>query len=151
MNGFLQSAPGDAVIRAEGAFRASVEKAWAAWTEAERLKRWFGADAADFERMQVDVRVGGRWRFDIPGDPPSRLEGEYIVVEENARLVFSWRHVAGETATPTSQVSVDFRATEGGCVVSLRHEGIQTESGRSGVSHGWRNSFERLAGEFAED
>ena len=145
MTDFLRSAPGDAVIQAEGAFRAPVEKAWAAWTEADRLKQWFGADAADFSAMQADVRVGGAWRFDIPGDPPSWLEGEYLEVAENALLVFSWRHVAGDTATPTSQVSVSFRATEGGCIVSLRHEGIQTEGGRTGVSHGWGNSFGRLA------
>jgi len=148
---FLKSSPEtDAAIVVEGAFKAPIERVWRAWTQPEELARWFGGEAGEFLAMATDVRVGGAWRFDIAGDPPSRLQGEYLVVEPHARLVFTWSHVqpkpgGGETATPESEVSVAFGATEGGCVVRLRHEGIQSLSGLRGVSSGWDGSFKRLA------
>jgi uncharacterized protein YndB with AHSA1/START domain len=44
--------------------------------------------------MEVDVRVGGRWRFAIAGhEGGSTLEGKYLVVEDQSRLVYTWSHV----------------------------------------------------------
>lgn len=146
---YLLSAPGAETVEVSGAFPHPVERIWRAWTEADQLKRWFGAEHSDFASMEVDVRVGGRWRFEIAGEAqPSSLEGEYLVVEPYHRLVFTWTHIRqtdqGAEATPTSQVSVSFRTIEGGAEVSLRHERIQTDGARRNVGHGWNASFVRL-------
>ena len=108
---YLQSTPSDETISVEGAFRAPVDRVWRAWTVPEQFIRWFGAEAGTKD-MQADVRVGGRWRLGFKvDDAPNALEGEYLVVEENARLVFPWRHVreladGDRDATPVSTVSV---------------------------------------------
>lgn len=147
---FLTSEPGAKTIEVSGAFPHPVERIWRAWTEADQLKHWFGADGPDFASMEVDVRVGGRWRFVLGGeDATSALEGEYLVVEPNHRLVFTWSHVQetpdGLQATPKSQVSVTFRQVEGGAEIDLRHERIQTIGARANVSYGWTASFTRLS------
>ncbi|MGZ0188756.1 MAG: SRPBCC family protein [Alphaproteobacteria bacterium] len=147
---YLRSPPGAEAIVVEGAFKAPIEKVWRAWTDAEQLMRWFGGTKGDFDAMEVDVRVGGRWRFVMSGhDGASTLEGEYLVVENQSRLVYTWSHVqvkadGAREATPQSQVSITFQATEGGCQVNLRHEGIQSADAQRGIGSGWNGSFERL-------
>lgn len=154
---YLKSPPGAETIVVEGAFRASVDKVWRAWTEPDRMIRWFGENVEDFSSVDVDLRVGGRWRCEMSRSSAKseRIEGEYLVVERHARLVFTWSHVrelaSGDVeATPQSTVSVTFRTIEGGTEVALRHENIQTEGGRKGVSNGWNNCFARLAGLVAD-
>lgn len=147
---YLKSPPGAEPIVVEGAFRAPVDRVWRAWTELDRLRQWFGRDGADFTEMRADVRVGGRWRFDMPDpDSESRIEGEYLVVEPEARLVFTWSHVRDfadgrREATQVSTVSITFQATEGGTVLALRHENV-SDAARQGVGGGWGDSFARLA------
>ena len=38
---------------------------FAAWTEPEHLPNWFGPAGFKIETKQIDIRVGGVWRFDI--------------------------------------------------------------------------------------
>ena len=48
---------------------ASPEKVYAAWTDPQKIARWFGPASvrAGTERAEIDARVGGRYRvsFDI--------------------------------------------------------------------------------------
>ena len=38
-------------------------KVFAAWTDAEKVKRWFAPGEATTIRAESDARVGGRYRF----------------------------------------------------------------------------------------
>ena len=146
---YLKSDPAEGAIAVSGAFPAPVDRVWRAWTVPEQFIRWFGREGGAKE-FEADVRVGGRWRLEFDmGDAPNALEGEYLVVEENARLVFTWTHVRetpeGETvSSPQSTVSVIFRQIEGGTELSLTHTGVQTLDARQGISHGWDACFVRL-------
>jgi len=138
----------------EGTFKAPVAKVWQAWTNADQLIRWFGGAKGNFDAMEVDVRVGGQWQFVMAShDGASILEGKYLIVEEQSRLVHTCSHVqmmagGAREATAETKVSVTFQATEGGCQMSLRHEGIQSADAIRGIGSGWNGSFERLAVEF---
>lgn len=154
---FVLSAPGADVIEVEGEFRAPVDRVWRAWTEPEQLRKWFGAKGGEFSSMEVDVRVGGRWRFEIAddGDGGGALEGTYLSVVPGELLEFSWSHVSRTPsgaleATPTSKVSVAFREEGALTRLTLRHEGIQTNSARRNVGGGWEASFARLAAHTTE-
>ncbi|MEM1103290.1 MAG: SRPBCC domain-containing protein [Pseudomonadota bacterium] len=46
--------------------------------------------------------------------------------------------------TPASLVTVTFEAEGEGTRLRLRHESIQTKSGREGVTIGWRSSLAAL-------
>ena len=48
-------------------FRASPAQVYAAWTEPEALRRWFGPDGFNCHTHAIDIRVGGEWRFDMVG------------------------------------------------------------------------------------
>ncbi|MGF1620294.1 MAG: SRPBCC domain-containing protein [Rhodomicrobiaceae bacterium] len=148
----LHSAPGDDPVVIEEEFDAPVEKVYRAWTDPEEMVKWFGSAPDAANKAEMDLRVGGRWRyvFKRTDDRAEYVEGEYLTVDRNAALAFSWSHVV-ETAdgerevTPASRVTVNFEATGGKTRVHLRHEAIQRETARRNVGHGWSRSFERLA------
>jgi uncharacterized protein YndB with AHSA1/START domain len=62
---------------------------WKALTEAERIPRWWGADRMPMTVEEMDVRVGGKWRWvghhSEHGDVP--FSGEYLEVVPPERLV----------------------------------------------------------------
>ena len=46
-------------------FEAPRELVFAAWTKEEHLTKWFGPKGFTTKSRECDVRVGGRWRFDM--------------------------------------------------------------------------------------
>lgn len=36
-----------------------------AWTDSAQLPLWFGPDGFTIETREIDIRTGGRWRFDM--------------------------------------------------------------------------------------
>lgn len=41
------------------------ERVFDAWTDPEQLAVWFGPEGLAIETHEIDVREGGRWRFDM--------------------------------------------------------------------------------------
>lgn len=60
-----------------------------AWTTPELIKRWFGAERGVVTDVEVDLRVGGRWRYvSVTHDGfEFAFSGEYREIVENERLV----------------------------------------------------------------
>src|SRR5471032_2326937 len=82
------------------------EKVWRAWTDPQKLKRWFGPDPADEVTLaETDLRVGGRYHivFGKPGGEVHDVCGVYEEVELNRKLVFSWAWIS--TPERVSQVT----------------------------------------------
>jgi uncharacterized protein YndB with AHSA1/START domain len=72
----------------ERTFDAPRELVWQALTDPERIPRWWGKREHSMTVAEMDVRVGGRWRWiaQTPdGDAP--FSGEYLEVEPPSRLV----------------------------------------------------------------
>lgn len=133
----------------EELYRASPERLFAAWTDADQLVQWFGMRVEAGATAHIDLKVGGTWRFAAAGDGPDEawLEGTYREIDPARRLVFTWSHVVKSAdgridRTPASLVTVTFEAE--GTRLRLRHEDIQTKSGREGVTIGWRSSLAAL-------
>ena len=144
--GFLKSDLGAEPVVVEGLFRAPLARVYRAWTEPAALAKWFGLEAGCVQSAEIDLRIGGRWCVVMGADS---LEGRYITIEPEERLVFSWRHVregtdGGREETPESTVTVTFRAEGAATRLILRHAGIQRLAGRQGVGQGWNASFAHL-------
>ena len=72
----------------ERIFDAPREAVWKALTEPERIPRWWGPRDTTMTVEEMDVRVGGRWRWinrHAGGDAP--FTGEYLEVVPPERLV----------------------------------------------------------------
>lgn len=44
------------------------EDVFDAWTDPEQLGEWFGPRGLTIETREIDIRVGGVWRFDMVGE-----------------------------------------------------------------------------------
>jgi uncharacterized protein YndB with AHSA1/START domain len=71
-------------------FDAPRELVFEAWTKPEHAMKWFGPKGFTCTLHEMDVRVGGRWRFDMTAPDgklyPNRIE--YLEIVPNERLVF---------------------------------------------------------------
>lgn len=148
---FQQSPAGQDPIEVSATFAAKPPRLFKAWTDAKEIKQWFGLVPGSVIDARVDATEGGQWCFLLEDSAEKRvqLEGEYLTVEPNRELVFTWSHVVDfgdgrREATPHSKVSVLFTEVDQQTRIDLRHEAIQSESGRLGVGSGWRTCFEHL-------
>lgn len=128
---------------------AAPEKVFAAWTQPERLMRWFGPDAGPVSRAELDLRVGGRYAivFHTEDGEEHRVGGVYREVVPNRRLVFTWAWRS--TPERESLVTVEIRPDGEGTALTLTHERFFDEAARDRHAYGWTGSLNKLEGLFA--
>lgn len=145
---FLRSPAGADPIVIEGMFKATPERVFRAWTSTEEVRKWFGQKPDSLASAEIDLRVGGAWRFAFKAGEAHQdvLGGTYAAVEPGSKLAFSWIHErifpGGRfERTPASEVTVTFEPASEGTFVRLVHAAIRAEDARKGVGQGWAASF----------
>ncbi len=122
------------------------EKVYAAWTDPEKIARWFGPAQvkAGSVRADIDLRVGGRYRISFEGGDGEyfQVDGVYREVVPNARIAFSWAWHS--TPERESQVTVSLQPDGGGTLLTLQHEQFFNEAARDGHARGWSELFDKL-------
>ncbi|UJW30382.1 SRPBCC domain-containing protein [Saccharothrix sp. AJ9571] len=107
-------------------YAAGVDRAWWAWTDPEAITRWWGPQGWVATVYEMDVRPGGRWRFQIaPVDGSAaavRCVATYRVVVPRAELAYddtfadeAWQ----PEGTDTFPTTVTFTAVGTGCTVDV--------------------------------
>ena len=81
--------PTDTRILITREFAAPRHLVYRAWTTPELIKRWWSANRGEVTVAEVDLRVGGRWRFVMwaHGKFEVAFHGEYRELVENERIV----------------------------------------------------------------
>ncbi|SCL50609.1 Uncharacterized conserved protein YndB, AHSA1/START domain [Micromonospora citrea] len=143
-------APGDREIVLSRMFDGPAPLVFAAFTRPELLVRWYGARGWRLVECEVDLRVGGRWRFVSAGPGGERMgqSGVYQQVEPARRLIctelFDDQSYPGETLVAHEFTELVGRTT---VTTTLRYA---TAEGRDTVlrypmARGVGESFARLA------
>lgn len=152
---FLQSPPGQDPVVVENIFKASAQRLFEAWTTPDDVVKWFGPATRNLHHVELDLQVGGGWRFSYSsnGEHSDYIEGEYLVIDAPNVLAFTWSHIrefedGRREATAPSKVTVTFEDVASGARMRLVHSQVVLESGRLGISGGWQIGFERLASLF---
>jgi uncharacterized protein YndB with AHSA1/START domain len=129
--------------------RAPREKVFAAWTDPEALKKWWGPGPVTCPEAHIDLRVGGRYRLANlhPDGSVTWISGRFERIRAPEELVYTWSisAVAGE---PTL-VHVRFLAHEEGTELVLKHERFAREAVRDMHLEGWSSCLEKLQTMFA--
>jgi uncharacterized protein YndB with AHSA1/START domain len=86
MHETVVTTPSELEIRVERVFDAPREHVFAVWTDPALIPEWWGEQTVVEE---MDVRPGGRWRFDTGYGP---VEGEFREVEPPVRLVQTFQN-----------------------------------------------------------
>ncbi len=81
--------PSDTQILITREFAAPRHLVYRAWTTPELIKRWWPAKRGKMTVAEVDLRVGGRWRYVMIADGGMEVafHGEYREIVPNERLV----------------------------------------------------------------
>ena len=125
--------------------KASPAKVYAAWTDPEKIVRWFGRADLKPETMRaaIDARVGGRYRvgFDTESEY-YEVGGVYREVVPNQRLVFSWAWHS--TPERESLVTISMQPDGSGTLLTFRHEQFADETARDNHERGWTEILGKL-------
>ena len=144
------SMPSDTEIIITREFNAPRELVWEAMSKPEHLKRWWGTRDTTMLVCDVDLRVGGAWRF-VLGSPENPNEqhafsGEYLEIQEPEKCVFTERY----EPIPGSDHTITATYTERGGKTTLRsHIKYASREHRdghlqSGMEPGLQETYRRL-------
>ena len=81
--------PTDTQILIEREFNAPRHLVYKAYTTPDLIKRWWSGDRGEVTLAEVDLRVGGRWRYvmEANGGFEVGFHGEYREIAANERIV----------------------------------------------------------------
>lgn len=123
------------------------ERVYAAWTDPEQLRQWFGPDCSQTRNLAADVCVGGRFRWDLISCDGKEVtvEGEYRELEPNRRIVFTWQNPGDpDWKEQVSIVTVELAGCENGTELRLTHVQLPSEASRARHKQGWDSVIEHL-------
>jgi uncharacterized protein YndB with AHSA1/START domain len=124
--------------------KAAPAKVYAAWTDPERMARWWGPDSGPVLTAEADARPGGRFRvvFRTEDGEQHDCRGEYREVVAGERLVFTWGWVS--TPERESLVTVLLRPVGEGTELTLIHERFFDGAVRDRHREGWSGMLDKL-------
>jgi uncharacterized protein YndB with AHSA1/START domain len=81
--------PTDEQILIAREFDAPRDLLYKAWTTPDLVKRWWGAKRGEVTVAEIDLRVGGKWRYVgvMPDGTEVAFHGEYREIVPNERIV----------------------------------------------------------------
>jgi uncharacterized protein YndB with AHSA1/START domain len=80
--------PTDEQILITRDFEAARHLVWKAWTTPELVKRWWHANRGEVTIAEIDLRVGGKWRYaQVACGFEVAFHGEFREIVPNERLV----------------------------------------------------------------
>jgi uncharacterized protein YndB with AHSA1/START domain/predicted enzyme related to lactoylglutathione lyase len=148
-------------------FDAPRELVWKAWTEPERMMRWWGPKIYTCPVFKIDLRIGGKYLGAMKA-PDGKLywsTGVYreIAVPERLVMTDSFADEKGNIVPgsyygmspdwPTELlVAVTFKEQDGKTVMDLRHSGLAGLPGEeiAAMEQGWKEQFDKLVDYLAE-
>ena len=139
----------DTAFEMERTFNAPPDLVFRAYTDPEAIPLWWGPRSHTTEVIEMDVRVGGIWRFvqkDADGNQYP-FHGEYLEVEPIERLVNTFIFDPFPDSVMTDAAT--FTGVEEGTRVTVRSSASDPETVKamldSGMEQGAIETWDRLA------
>jgi uncharacterized protein YndB with AHSA1/START domain len=132
----------DVVLVMRRTIHADPARLFAAWTDPEQLRAWWGPRPVTCAGAEVDLRVGGHYRIAnrLPDGAIVVIEGEFRAIDPPRELVYTWRL----GVEPESLVTVRFEPRGDATEVVVIHERIADEATRDSHGEGWRGCLDGL-------
>jgi uncharacterized protein YndB with AHSA1/START domain len=147
--GTLQvTTPSDQEVALTRVFDAPRHLVFDAFTRPELLKRWFGPRGWSLVVCEVDLRVGGGWRFVLrsPGGKEMGMRGVYLEIVRPERSVHmeTFDDYPGESQVTSVFVEQGGKTT---LTATVRYPSQEIRDAviQSGMEHGAAESYDKLA------
>jgi uncharacterized protein YndB with AHSA1/START domain len=129
--------------------RAPRERVFAAWTDPESLKKWWGPGPVVCPEAHIDLREGGEYRIANrhPDGSVTWISGIFERVVRPEQLVYTWS-VSIYPGDPTL-VTLDFKEHPQGTELVLNHERFADAATRDMHMAGWEGCLVKLEALFA--
>jgi uncharacterized protein YndB with AHSA1/START domain len=128
-------------------FDAPIELMFQLWSDINHFQKWMGPEGFDCPEMDMDFRVGGKYRGMIRskdhGD--SWFAGEYREIEAPTRLVFTWKWDTGPSGEVTSLITIRFSEHNGQTTMTFHQTPFLNAERRDSHYQGWTSLFNKLA------
>ena len=142
----------DTSLRVSRLIQADAETVFRAWTEPGALRQWSCPEGSDVEDVQVDLRVGGKYRIRMKG-PEGEVHtavGTYRTIEPAKKLVYTWDWEENDHKVGESQVTVEFHQRGEATEVVLTHERFPNGEATKLHELGWTSCLNRLESRYAK-
>lgn len=144
----------DRVLVITRSFAAPRRVVFDAITKPEYVRRWYGCDAAQMTVCEIDLRVGGRWRYVLrmPDGSEHGFHGEYREIVAPERIVNTESY---EPIGPGHEMVATVTLEEHDGRTTMRNRLVYQSAAdrdghlQSGMESGMRESHERLAATIA--
>src|SRR5262249_47492604 len=139
--------PNDLEIEMRREFAASAQVIFDMWTKPEHVRRWYGVRGTTVTVCDIDLRVGGAWRWVVErGTMVAGFSGVFVEIDAPRRLqrteMFEQMPGKGSVVTLTFEEQ-DGRTT---LAVNMRFETKQDRDMtlKTGMEHGVRECFANI-------
>ncbi len=140
--------PTDEQILITREFDAPKDLVFQAWTTPELVRRWWTAKRGQMTVAEIDLRVGGKWRYVMvaDGDMEVGFHGEYREIVPNERLVSTEVYEGmpeAEAVNTLTLTETDGRTT---LEVLVQHSSKEHRDGHieSGMEDGMQDAMDLL-------
>ena len=114
--------PSDLEILITRGFDAPGHLVYQAWTTPELVKRWWSGHRGEMKSAEIDLRVGGRWRYVMVanGGFEVAFHGEYREIVPDERIVNTEVYKQPEASDEDGVLNiVTFAQADGGTILTL--------------------------------
>ena len=149
-NQLVVTLPSDTEILLVREFAAPRRLVWEAMTKPELVKQWWGPRGSELSVCEIDLRVGGTWRFVSRGDDGVEhpFTGVYKEISPTERIVQTWIYDVApfnefESVETANLEEVDGRTT---LRTHVQHATKEARDGHvnSGMERGAGETMDRL-------
>ena len=122
------------------------ERIFRSLTQPAELARWWGPSGFTTPEIELDLSVGGDYRFAM--QPPDgdlfHLSGEFLEIAPPSRLVYSFRWDEPDPDDQETVVTMSLAAVGDATEVTLVQGEFATQARLALHRDGWTDSFEKL-------
>ena len=143
--------PSDTEILIERGFDAPAHLVWRATTEPELIKRWWAGKRGEVTSVEVDLRVGGAWRYVMhtPDGFEVAFHGTYREIVPDEKVVstelYEMPGLTEDDATLNTMTLVERDGTTTlTTLVQCRTQEIRDAIIESGMEGGMQEAFDKL-------
>ncbi len=129
-------------------FEAPRHLVYRAYTRPELVARWWHADRGTIDSIEIDLRVGGQWRYAMTANAgfPVVFHGEYLEIVPDEKLVSTEIFEGMPEAAATSTVT--FTDTDGGTTLAIlvqhKNQANRDAHVQSGMEDGLQAALDHL-------
>jgi uncharacterized protein YndB with AHSA1/START domain len=134
------------ILEIKRVLRAPVDTVFAALSDPDKLRKWWGPAGFTVSSLDFRPRVGERYRIGMqpPDGETFYIMGEFRDIDRPARLAYTFAYEEPDEDDIETLVSLTLRDLAGSMEIVLTQGPFKTEARRALHWDGWTDSFDKL-------